>query len=76
MFLNTCVISKKKKADEIANKYGVESKSLTEIFKISDLDGIVIATPAKNHYDLAKKALKADKHVFVEKPLSLNVFER
>ena len=54
MFLNSILMISKKKADEIANKYGVESKSLTEIFKISDLDGIMCNT-AKNHYDLAKK---------------------
>jgi UDP-2-acetamido-3-amino-2,3-dideoxy-glucuronate N-acetyltransferase len=37
--------------------------------------GIVIATPAESHYDLARKALLAGKHVFVEKPLSLTVDE-
>ena len=61
---------KKKNAEDISKKYGVFSKSINEIFKISDLDGIVIATPAENHFDLAKKALETDKHVFVEKPLS------
>ncbi len=33
--------------------------------------GIVIATPAETHYALARKALEADKDVFVEKPLAL-----
>jgi len=36
-------------------------------------DAIAIATPAESHYELAKKALLAGKHVFVEKPLSLTV---
>ena len=32
------------------------------------LDAISIATPVVTHYDLAKRALLAGKHVFVEKP--------
>jgi predicted dehydrogenase len=37
---------------------------------ISDpgLDAVVIATPVVTHYELAKRALEAGKHVFVEKP--------
>ena len=35
-----------------------------------DADAVVIATPVHTHYPLAKKALLAGKHVFVEKPLS------
>ena len=37
-----------------------------------DITGVVVAAPAASHFDLAKKALLANKHVFVEKPLSLN----
>jgi predicted dehydrogenase len=38
----------------------------------SQLDAIVIATSAVTHYDLAKKAFLNNKHVFVEKPLTMN----
>jgi len=34
------------------------------------LDAIVIATPVKMHYPLAKKALEFGKHVLVEKPMT------
>jgi predicted dehydrogenase len=37
----------------------------------ADIAGVVIATPAETHYDLARLALKAGKDVFVEKPLAL-----
>ncbi len=37
----------------------------------SDVDGVVIATPAETHYDLAHAALDAGKDGFVEKPLAL-----
>src|SRR5690606_23313055 len=34
------------------------------------IDAIAIATPTRTHYALALAALKAGKHVFVEKPLA------
>jgi predicted dehydrogenase len=39
------------------------------------VDGIVIATPAASHFSLARQALDAGKHVFVEKPLATKVKE-
>lgn len=41
----------------------------------SDVDGIVIATPVKTHYRLAKEALLYGKHVLVEKPLTTSIAE-
>jgi predicted dehydrogenase len=38
----------------------------------SDLDAIAIATPVNTHYPLAKEALFAGKHLFVEKPITSN----
>ncbi len=35
-----------------------------------ELNAIVIATPVKDHYRLAKAALMAGKHVFIEKPMA------
>jgi predicted dehydrogenase len=34
----------------------------------SDVDAVVVATPVPTHYELAKRALEAGKHVLVEKP--------
>jgi predicted dehydrogenase len=39
------------------------------------VDGVLIATPAASHFSLAKDALDAGKHVFVEKPLATKVAE-
>lgn len=38
-----------------------------------DLDAIIIATPARTHYTFALKALQHGKHLFIEKPLTLEV---
>ena len=38
-----------------------------------EVQAIVIATPATTHYDLAKRAILNGKHVFVEKPLTLDI---
>ena len=44
-----------------------------ELFARKDIEGIVIAAPAVQHYPLAKQALEMGKDIFVEKPLSLHV---
>ncbi len=36
------------------------------------VDGVVIATPAESHYDVARRALLAGKDVYVEKPITLH----
>ncbi|HJQ51710.1 MAG TPA: Gfo/Idh/MocA family oxidoreductase [Gaiellaceae bacterium] len=41
----------------------------------SDIDAVVIATLVPTHYPLAKSALEAGKHVFVEKPPAMRVAE-
>lgn len=38
-----------------------------------DIEAIVIATTAPTHFDLARRALQAGKHVYVEKPMTLRV---
>jgi UDP-2-acetamido-3-amino-2,3-dideoxy-glucuronate N-acetyltransferase len=43
-----------------------------EILNKSDIDAVVISTPAATHYPLVVKSLKAGRHVLVEKPLALN----
>jgi predicted dehydrogenase len=43
-----------------------------EILRDAAIEAVVIATPAETHFDLARRALEAGKHVLVEKPLAMN----
>jgi predicted dehydrogenase len=40
-----------------------------------DLDAVVVATPVKHHFPLAKAALEAGKHALIEKPMAASVAE-
>ena len=51
----------------------VPTKNYDNILKDKMIRAVIIATPIKTHYELAKKALLADKDVFVEKPITDNI---
>lgn len=57
-------------AAEIAPNVDIVS-GVERALAASEIEGIVIATPAETHYELARKALEAGRDVFVEKPLAL-----
>lgn len=42
-----------------------------QIFQNNGIDGVVVVTPPSLHYQPAKEALEAGKHVFVEKPMAM-----
>lgn len=46
-----------------------------ELFSRSDVDAVVIATPARTHFALTKTALEAGKHVLLEKPMCTSLAE-
>ena len=46
-----------------------------ELIKDSNIDLIIIATPSKTHFQIAKKALKAKKHVLIEIPITSTINE-
>jgi predicted dehydrogenase len=44
-----------------------------DVLSDRDVDAVVVATPARTHYELACRALESGKHVLVEKPLAMTV---
>jgi predicted dehydrogenase len=46
-----------------------------DLLRADRVDAIVVATPTKTHYHLARRALASGLHVFVEKPLATSVSE-
>ena len=52
---------------------GIETcLAFNDVIRDDEIDAVVISTPAETHYRLAREALLAKKHVYVEKPLVLN----
>ena len=49
--------------------------SFDDLLADDALEAVVIATPVPTHYALAKQALEAGKHVFVEKPPAMRAAE-
>ena len=51
------------------------NKNYIDAIKNSLLDLVIIATPTSTHFKIAQFALENDKHILVEKPLSLSLRE-
>jgi predicted dehydrogenase len=45
------------------------------LLKVPDLDAIVIATPVRHHFTMAKASLLAGKHTLIEKPMAASSAE-
>jgi predicted dehydrogenase len=61
-----------KKLNQICQRFPnvIGTKDDAEVLHRDRVDAVVIATPTKTHYQLAKRALEAGLHTFVEKPLA------
>lgn len=46
-----------------------------DVLNDAEIDAVVIATPVRFHYEMAKAVLFAGKHVFIEKPMARTVAE-
>ena len=64
-----------KAAEAAAKAYGVRALTFEQALADPALDAVSLASPAGLHYRHAKAALEAGKHVYVEKPLALDIGE-
>jgi predicted dehydrogenase len=79
---NNCRVSKVvdlsiERRDYVQRLYpSIEVADKTDfVFDDPSVNAVVIATPVHTHFEMAMKALKADKHVLVEKPMARTVEE-
>ncbi len=63
-----------KKASALFPHFEV-SKDYQRALSQDSVDAVVVATPPDSHFSIAKEVLLSGKHVFVEKPLVLNLEE-
>lgn len=63
--------------NQIKQKYphAVTTKNYKDILEDKSVLAVLIVTPTKSHYKIAKDCLLAKKHVFIEKPLTYSVKE-
>jgi predicted dehydrogenase len=59
----------------MSTQFNVPAFSLEEVLANPDIDGVVIATPAETHAQVAIAAFEAGKHVYVEKPIAMSLEE-
>ena len=60
-------------AQDMADAYGCDIRTIDAIVNAADIDAVVICTPTDTHSDLIEQAVRAGKAVFCEKPVDLSV---
>jgi predicted dehydrogenase len=75
--LNMVCDTSRSSLEKVAEKFpGVRIENdFRSVLDDATVRGIVIATPAETHYEMAAAAIEAGKDVLVEKPLTLDVAE-
>lgn len=64
----------KETSDFVSQTFGIKAYDSMAAL-IADVDAIDIVTPTPTHFECAQAAVKAGKHVFIEKPVTLTLKE-
>jgi predicted dehydrogenase len=70
-----CDLQAERAAALAAEHDGARAVALPELLAADDVDAVLVLSLPRSHADLARAALAAGKHVYVEKPLALSVAE-
>ncbi|WP_165620444.1 Gfo/Idh/MocA family protein [Streptococcus equi] len=64
-------------AEALADAFGIQQAScqLAEVLKNEEVDTVYVAIPNHLHFEVAKQALEAGKHVICEKPFTMTAKE-
>jgi predicted dehydrogenase len=64
-----CDVEDERRADAAESYPSAQvTSSFDDVLADESVEAVVVATPVPTHYELARRALEAGKHVFVEKP--------
>ena len=71
-----CDVDEDRRA-ELAQRYPSArvTADFDDVLSDGSIDAVVVATPVPTHHELARRALEAGKHVFVEKPPAMHGVE-
>lgn len=75
--LDTVVTTKGITAKNVAEKFGFNkaSSNTSDVYSNPEINTVFIATPHNSHAKYVIEGIKANKHIFVEKPLAMNYAE-
>ncbi|MGC8765251.1 MAG: Gfo/Idh/MocA family oxidoreductase [Brevinematia bacterium] len=71
-FTSICDINEER-IGELSEKYGIKGYSDYKKF-LQSVDAVIIAVPTYLHYKFASEAIKAGKHVLLEKPMTKTIY--
>jgi len=72
--LVTCYTRTPEKREAVAEEVGCDhEEALAAVLDRDDVDAVVVTVPNDKHADVVERAADAGKHVFVEKPIAIDV---
>jgi predicted dehydrogenase len=70
-----CASRRLEQAERVGSAYGVPARSVDALIEGDDIDIVLNLTPPVEHASITRRALLADKHVYSEKPLGVDLAE-
>ena len=72
-FLVACCDPVEERAGALAARFGLDVAEFDDLLADPTIDAITLCTPSGTHADLGGRALRAGKHVVVEKPMDISL---